>query len=304
MLDKKSNSIYIESTARCKFFQSSRVWPLLEELNWKGFLSNFDNEKDLEIACQILDFFCYYPKKMVDQMLRTSVGRAGYELSKHYSDWNHTDFKSRCIYSFIPGETLNASDSGYLFIRKLRDTLGIPESQFKNYVELHDLLESGSNYPVIFVDDFVGSGAQCIKAWIQNKAGKSLRTLQEISITNNHKIVYAPLLVNDVGYKRIKQYCNGLILSPSHIIGEEYNLFNPKCICWKNDINLYNAGVELISRKSRELGIPSSGVTSEKGFGGQGLAIAFEHGAPDAIPAFFYWCSINWIPLIPKVYKR
>ncbi len=71
-------------------------------------------------------------------------------------------------------------------------------------------------------------------------------------------------------------------------------------------INLFNDGVELILRKSKELNIPSTcglDVNDEKGFKEQGLALAFEHGAPDAIPAFFYWKYENWTPLIKKTYS-
>jgi len=35
----------------------------------------------------------------------------------------------------------------------------------------------------------------------------------------------------------------------------------------------------------------------------QGLAISFDHGAPDAIPPIFYWKE-NWTPLIKKEYSR
>jgi len=75
----------------------------------------------------------------------------------------------------------------------------------------------------------------------------------------------------------------------------------------KKSDTLYSRGVELILRKSRELGIPSTNgidVRDEKGFGMQGLAIAFEHGMPDAVPAFFYWQAANWAPLMRKNYTK
>ena len=293
---------------RYKFFRDVQIWPLAEEFNFQGWLNNFDNKKDHNIACHILDFFNYYPKKMVDQMLIASVGRAGYEFSKYFSHWQHSDFKNKCIYSFIPGETQNPSDSGNLFMRKLRDVLGIDESRFIDYKDIHDLLEKMKTpSPVILVDDFVGSGMQCYKAWCKNEGDQNKKTLNQIAQLYGHKFVYAPLLVNYEGYEYIKRKCSDLILSPSHIIGSEYNLFNPNCICWNGDFSLFSSGVEMILRKSHELGIPSTNgynVNDEKGFHAQGLALAFEHGAPDAIPAFFYWCSEGWTPLIKKTYQR
>lgn len=300
------NNLLSETLERSRYLRDVHTWPLTNEFDYNGWLHNFDNDDDIELACYMLDFFTYYPKNMVNQMLKTSVGRAGYELSKHFKDWKHSDFKDRCFYSFIPGENPNPSDSGNLFIRKLRDVLEIPEDRLVDYGEIHQIMEdSFVPLPIIFVDDFVGTGQQCQTAWCKNRGGSDNLTLQEKAQKDGHKFVYAPLVVNYKGYNHISKCCKGLMLSTAHVIGEEYNLFSPNCICWKNDINLFNAGVELILRKSKALNIPSTNgldVNDERGFGEQGLALAFEHGAPDAIPAFFYWKYENWTPLIKKVY--
>ncbi len=297
-----------ETIERYNYFRDVQTCPLSDKFNYKGWLSNFKDNYEKELACLMLDFFNYYPENMVDQMLRTSVGRAGYELSNYFPDWEHEDFKTRCFYSFIPGEDPNTSDSGYLFTRKLKNALKIPEERFIDYRDLHKLLESAKvPLPVVFVDDFVGSGSQCYKAWCRNKGGTDNLNLEQISKKYNHKFIYAPLIINYKGYELLQNYCEGLILSPAHIINEEYNLFNKNCICWRNNNQYFEDGVELILKKSKELGIPSTdgkSVNDEKGFNKQGLAIAFEHGAPDAIPAIFYWETNNWVSLIKKVYLR
>lgn len=300
--------IFTEAIEHYNFFREIQVCPLAEKFNYKGWLDNFTDSYEKELASLMVDFFNYYSEEMVNQMLRTSVGKAGYELSQYFPDWKHEDFKSRCYYSFIPGETSNLSDSGYLFIRKLRDELNIDERRFINYNDLHDYLSAPPySLPIIFVDDFVGSGDQCKKAWSDNRRGKYNMTLEEISSKYNHKFVYAPLIINYTGYERILKNCRDLVLSPAHIISKEYNLFNEDCICWKNDRMYFKDGVNLILKKSNELGIPSTGgisVNDEMGYKSQGLAIAFEHGAPDAIPAIFYWETDNWTPLIKKNYIR
>ncbi|OAV63850.1 hypothetical protein Barb6XT_03023 [Bacteroidales bacterium Barb6XT] len=303
------DSLYSNTIDKATFFRSLQVWPLDEVLNYKGWLNNFSDPEERKIACLILDFFMFYPKNMLNQMLKSVVGYAGYIFASHFSDWEHDDFKNRCIYSFIPGETINPTDSGHIYVRKLRNSLGIPEERIVAYSELYSILEnSTTNFPVIFVDDFVGSGAQCDKAWNDNRGGLRRYTLSEIATTSGHKFVYAPLIVNKMGYDRICNECTGLTLVPSHILNDEYNLFNQKCICWKGDIDLYDKGTQLIIEKSRDLGIPSTNgdeVIDVKGFGEQGLALAFDDdGVPDAIPAIFYWCADNWTPLIKKEYQR
>jgi len=300
--------IFEETIEHYNYFRDVQACPLSDKFNYKGWLGNFKDKYEKELASLMVDFFNYYPENMVNQMLRTSVGRAGYELSKYFSDWKHEDFKYRCCYTFIPGENPNPSDSGNLFIRKLRDDLNIPENRLFDYRDIYTLLETATTpIPLVFVDDFVGSGAQCYKAWCKNKGGADKLTLEQISVKYKHKFIYAPLIINYKGYDLIKANCNGLILSPTHIINEEYDLFNENCICWKNNRKYYEDGISLILRLSRKLGIPSTDggyVNDEMGFDKQGLAIAFEHGAPDAIPAIFYWETENWTPLIKKVYSR
>lgn len=297
----------IETKERSRFFQTVQAWPLDNELNFNDWLNNFDEGEERNIACNILDFFTYYSKQMVNQMLQTSVSKSGYFFSKHFSDWQHHDFKHRCIYSYIPGEIQGRpADSGNLFSRKLRDDLNIPEIQIVSYSDLaKELSLFKKPVPIVFVDDFVGSGQQVLKAWSVNEFDGL--TLKEICKQANHCAVYAPLIVNYTGYEVITDQCEGLNLCTNHILGPEYNLFHQDCICWKNDPELFRKGVDLILKKSQKIGIPSTGGADErdeKGYGMQGLALSFEHGAPDAIPAFFYWNSDNWNPLILKPHQR
>jgi hypothetical protein len=293
-----------QTKERAKFFQTVQAWPLSAELNYSGWLKNFTTPADKKVAAHILDFFTYLPQSLVKQMLRTSVGKAGHKIKKHFSDWKHSDFKTRCYYSAIPGENPNLSDSGNYFTRILCD-LEIPEDRIINYDDIPATLANNLEpSPLIFVDDFVGSGNQIVKAWNENVFPNG-KYLKQIAIEGKHLFIYAPLIVNEIGYKRIKSDCPGLFLSTNHVLGEEYNLFNPKCYCWKNDPTLFSEGVELILRKSGELGIPSThgiSMQDEKGFVAQGLALKFSHGAPDAVPAFFYWKHDNWIPLFAKSY--
>ncbi|MDF2432027.1 MAG: hypothetical protein JWP44_1658 [Mucilaginibacter sp.] len=301
------SQIYSETIARAKFFQTVHAWPLSEDLNYDGWLKNFNEGEERNIACNMLDFFIHYSSKMVEQMLKTSVSNSGYILAKHFVDWQHSDFKDRCIYSFIPGETLNPTDSGHIFTRILRDVMGIPENRIVNYIYLPQKLDSiNKPTPIIFVDDFVGSGNQVRQAWLDNKFTYNNKTLSEICSDGNHCAIYAPLIVNCDGHTVITTSCKGLHLCATHILGPEYDMFNKDCICWKNDIDLFYKGTALILKKSGELGIPSTNgqhVNDEKGFGAQGLAISFHHGAPDAILPLFYWKE-NWTPLIKKQYQR
>ncbi|SFB50730.1 phosphoribosyltransferase-like protein [Algoriphagus aquimarinus] len=294
---------YEETLQRSRFFQTIQAWPLDEELNYEGWLSNFSKEEEQVIACSILDFFVHYPARMVNKMLANSVANSGYFFLDYFPDWEHSNFKDRCFYSFIPGESQHPTDSGNLFTRKLRDELLIPEDKIISYQDIRSIPPKS---PIIFVDDFVGSGSQVYKAWNVNQLSNG-KTLKEYVHSAGHCAVYSPLIVNYKGNSVMKTHCPTLNLSATHVLGPEYNLFDKTCFCWKNDSELFSKGISLILSKSKLLGIPSTegdDTRDEKGFDRQGLAISFEHGAPDAIPSFFYWKTDNWTPLLRKHYER
>lgn len=65
--------------------------------------------------------------------------------------------------------------------------------------------------------------------------------------------------------------------------------------------------MNLIFEKSKMLNIPFTNggqVNDVKGYREQGLALAFEHGIPDACPPIFYWETGDWKPLMNRVYSR
>ena len=67
-------------------------------------------------------------------------------------------FCNRALITIVQGENPNPSDSGWLFARKARQTLGIDQDQLREPREVVAMLADGFSGPVVFVDDFVGSG--------------------------------------------------------------------------------------------------------------------------------------------------
>ena len=101
------------------------------------------------------------------------------------------------MYSYIPGEDPNPSDSGPIFTRKLKSELDINESQIIFYDEIINHLSAKKEAtPVILVDDFVGTGMQCKKAWNDNYLKGSSETLSSYCIKKGHVFIYAPLIMN------------------------------------------------------------------------------------------------------------
>ena len=295
---------------KMKFFREIQLLPSSKAFGFENWLDNFQDPEDKKIAAHILNFFIYFPDEIIDQMLRTAVGRCGYYFSKLDSTWTHQSFKNNCWYSFVQGENADdATDSGFIFTRKLREQLNIPDERILKYEGLFKKLEDNASVPqnVILVDDFVGSGAQTDKAWNVHRLGRLNLTLSEHEKNFHHRIVYAPLVVNEMGLSRINRNCPNLHLEYIHKLGFEYSLLNVNGLCWNGDDVKYRKFKELLLRVAAQEGIPNTRgahVNDILGFGEQCLSLAFSHGIPDACSAFFYWETATWKPLKKRPYHR
>ena len=309
MLSDEEKEQFVSATlARGSFLRKINVWPS-SDIYYEEWLSNFESLDDRYIASKILNNFLYYSKPMVAKLLHDAVGSAISLIVKKVCPTNVDFYKKEILYSYIPGETPSPTDSGLLFMRKLREDLHIPEKQTLMFDDLKMRLEAeGAKTRLIIVlcDDFVGSGCQCEKALAKSPLEKCKMTIIDYAQKFGHVIAYAPLIANSLGVRNIKNQLPDLIFTPAHVLGDEYNLFSEKCICWEGDGDLYRAGVELIRRVSGKLGIKDTlnGVISVEGFGRQGLFIGFEHGIPDSDPAFFFYPDKGWKPLMRRYCER
>lgn len=288
-----------------KFYQDIRLWPKDSDFDYEGWLDNFNNDEQ-KIALAILDFFIFYPDDIIDQLFRTVVGRAGYFFRKYDGSWCNASFSNNCWYSFIPGEDPNVSDSGYIYTRKVREVLGVPQDRLKTFGQILELLDNATEpQNVILTDDFVGTGNQCDTAWNEQLYEDFDKPLKKVVEEKGHRVIYVPLIVNERGKYRISGYCKGLGLEYAYELGTEWNLFLPNCPCWSGDSGLFREGISLIKEKSLSIGIQDdNSECSVKGLCGQGLALGFSHGIPDACPGLFFKGAENWVPLKMKFLKR
>ncbi len=287
-----------EVLEKCNFFRETRIWPLAETFNVEQWLDNFQDEQEKAIANLIVDFVIFIPEPIINQMFSTVIGKCGSYFRTFEDTWSDDDFLNRCWYSYIPGEDHSAADSGLIFLRKIRNLLGLPDERLLTHEALvKRMYETYAEYFVL-VDDFIGSGHQVEEAWCNSYFNNT--SIKEICQSHHHRVVYAPLIVNELGYKHVQEVCSGLHLEYIHRLPVEFSLFHPQCPCWKGDAELYKQGIELILQKSAELGIPDTNgmkTNDMRGYRKQGLAIAFQHGIPDACLPIFTVETLNWKPL-------
>lgn len=287
---------------RCQFYQDVQIWPLSTKLNPSGWLDNFSPE-DRPYAVCLLNAFLYFPAFFLDSLLASAVhnvaaNEAPADLDYREKQSFFEEFFSTAYFSYVPGETPNPTDSGNLFMRKARQELGASEDKIKSPSEIIEHAVSNPGITVILLDDFVGSGAQCIKAW---RTFNEPHTFERLAKERHLRMYYVPILSTQRGLAAIRERCPELCLLPGAILPENYNLLSNDATLWPPDQRIN--GQDMIRRRSLELGIPDTDgkdIHDWQGFNKLGLGLAFEHGVPDATVPIFYWEASGWTPLIRR----
>jgi hypothetical protein len=199
----------------------------------------------------------------------------------------------------VSGEEPHISDSGVSFTRRAKQLLGIDETRtLTNEETLKELSENGPR-PVVFVDDFVGSGNQFITTWQRSiPLSSSLSvSFEKLAGVRGNTFFYTPLVCTEYGYDRVMIECPGVVLRPAHMISNRYSAFAPDSLIWP--AHLQPTATDFIKAASDRAGIPTNGAPDDwQGFHRLGLAIAFPDSVPDATLPIFSWEKNGWKPLL------
>ena len=143
----------------------------------------------------------------------------------------------------------------------------------------------------VFVDDFLGTGRQFRELVEQ----ESLQWM-----FSSAYIVYAPFAAHEFGVRTLKKEFPQLRIASAELLDERHGIFEPRSRCFDDGINTPAAArdfyFELIQRK----GLKVQQINS-LGFGGLGLAYAFEHAIPDNnLPILWALGKETWTPLFDR----
>jgi hypothetical protein len=158
--------------------------------------------------------------------------------------------------------------------------------------------------PIIFLDDFVGTGLQFETTWTRRHIladGLEMSYEMLAREAGAASLYYCPLLVTSVGLQSIQDRCKGVIVSPGHVLGPRYSALAADSVLWPRE--LLGGAAAFIKRTSLAAGMPDtagSAVNDWAGFHGLGLALAFAHGTPDAALGMFSWSENGWRPLVKR----
>lgn len=292
--------------ANCERLVDLHAWPPAK-LDVDGWLANFPDD-ERPFAAHLLNNFMFFSDRTVEALFRAAFHgvsnslRAGWPpFGAGVKIWN--SFLDDVIVTFAQGEIANPTDSGYAFARKARKMFDIPQARVMDPDNALAAILNGFRGPVVFVDDFVGSGEQFVATWTRarNLDGLGLHSFAELTTlappVDNH-IFYCTAIMTERGYKRLGTDCPTVMLSTGNIIPDNFSLVAQDSVLWPDSFR--RDGIKFIQAASQRIGLPSDGSENDwRGFNMLGLGLAFEDSTPDATIPLFHW-SKQWIPLIRR----
>lgn len=304
MIELKSSALVLSHAQSLVKFQ---VWPLNHKLNYTGWLENFD-ARDEELAKHLLSKFIYFSEDLVDQSLRAAFNSISNvlwsrstDLKNHEKTWR--EFMNTCLVTFPTGENPSPADSGYSFARKCRDRLRIDESHLKEPRAVLQILDQGANLPIVFVDDFVGSGEQFTKTWDRLytlDSGKRVSFRSIVGQRSSVDIYYVNVAAHSTGIERVTRDCPSVTMLSSNILTEEHSAVSAESRIWSP--GHLEDGKNFIQRASAKISLTKEDGSQEdwRGFHALGLTVGFSHGIPDASLPIFFSERNNWTPLMTR----
>ena len=284
---------------KAEYFTDVQLWPTETKLNTDGWLKNFlPDEK--KYAFQLLNAFLYFSAPLTEELFKSAfhrISREMVDLNASYASnellWSR--FRHSVAVTHVTGEQPNSTDSGYIFARKARQLLRVDEDMIFEPSDLVQYLIDHGPRPVVFVDDFVGSGNQFSDTWkreIELRDG-TFMSFQRLAAVRGFKFYYCPAICSKKGQERIARDFPNVVLSTSHVLSERYCATAPNSLIWPDSLRTTAQNfLETVSKRA--------GISNWEGFHGLGLALAFEHGPPDATLPIFYHEGNGWIPLVKR----
>ncbi|MGB5831995.1 MAG: hypothetical protein WBG92_08390, partial [Thiohalocapsa sp.] len=195
-----------EVIAKALCLKRSGFWKPEPLMRPRGWLSNFDSS-DRFYAAHILDRLIFYSNEMVDALYFAAYSRLARQYMDDPSDpgagrRRFDEFLQRAIFTGVEGERPNPTDSGKLFCRKARQRLAIPEGSFVDPVEALEYARQGR--PVVFLDDFAGSGDQLAKTLSRNYSASEPKSFLQAAQRKDLSYIYICLIITYKAATRIQ----------------------------------------------------------------------------------------------------
>jgi len=281
---------------KCQFFAAIGAWPSEDCIAPRVFLDNFD-PADRPLAVELLDAFVYYNHAQIRETFQFSIRQLQNKIRLAGLAWS--EYADRVVVTYPTGEDPSPADSGHIFVRLARsmdlphDRIVDPAVALAHYVN--------AKTPVLFVDDFLGSGSQMYKTWnrtysYQNGISASFASAYD---SLGPPMFYCCAFATEKGISNLARWGVSVDVEPAYRLGDKDGVLSPASRLL--DPDKCTAVYDLVKRISQKIGFPDSAGQDPldwMGFAQLGLAISLEHGTPDATIPLFYSSLNGWKPLV------
>jgi hypothetical protein len=278
---------------RCQSLGELSVWPGRAKLDSVAWLENF-RPAELPLALVLLKAVLFFNSRMLDRLFLATIGKLrrfaaqlSTEIYQRRESWEI--FRQSITITMMTGEIPSLADSGYIYLRCARDLAHITEDRIVSPEKALDRVRANPNLPVVFVDDFVGSGDQFVKTWRRDYGnGKAFSLLNQ---TSSPRFYCCPLFCTWAAAERIRKECPNVILVPGHLLEERYSVLSSDFFV-QHSIPQFSRAIMDVSLRA--------GIKANVAYGYQnlGLTLMMEHCTPDATLPLFTHGEGNWNPLI------
>jgi hypothetical protein len=289
---------------RCGYLLQIGALRVEAGLDPKRWLSNFaEHSEERCYAVNLLGSFLYLPPPVFDAIFSSAV----HALSSHLDPalprreaWE--EFLDQMIVVAVQSVRDRPSSSGYAYARLANEVLGVPENQIKFDWEAAEMVAMDPAKPVVFVDDFVGTGEQFVGTWgkslFMRGAGAKTTSFKDLAEQGHGRYFYCPAVATLAGIDEIGRQAPQVLVSPGNTLEERYSAFHPESVLWPT--SLRDGGEQFLREVSLRIGLSEDEASTIcwKGYKGQGLAIGFNRGTPDATLPIFTWEVGGWKPLL------
>ena len=206
---------------KCEALKDARAWTSEPKLRPRAWLANFD-EADRPIAAILLDRFTFFSNVLTESLLISSFSSLGDGTPKGPLAPTRETLVGELpggVFTRVDGELPRPTDSGNLFCRMARQTLGIPDSRFAEPGEA--LRRAATGVPVVFLDDFIGSGDQFAQTWERECSDSAPRSFSEAMANRPFTAAYVTLVATDFGLAEIGRRAPHVAVAKVHVLGEE-----------------------------------------------------------------------------------
>jgi hypothetical protein len=285
--------------AKCDVLKRAGFWPTEPKMRPRAWLNCFDKQ-DRAVAATLLDRFVYYNSRTTDALLIAAYRSIGDGMLKGpTAPTSHALAAAldTAVFTPVRGEHPNPTDSGNYLCRKARQLLGVPENRIVDAPQALDCAFSG--VPVVFIDDFVGSGDQFLSTWTRQHG---LKSFQKAYALSGFTAAYVVLVATRFGIDNIHRHAPSVGISPAHLLDDRSTLRG----FWQGKPELQHSIESLLEKYVPRLTPAEDFIANDPkhlrfGYKDRGLMLAFEHSVPDSTLPIFWSSGVGeWRPLIER----